>query len=71
MKEEIQLKEKIKLLEQELITLTEKIDASQKAIRDIADLQKDIQGLKLFLGRAYPDFKTKYPEIIRKIYKKK
>ncbi|NWF75581.1 MAG: hypothetical protein HXY53_03245 [Nitrospirae bacterium] len=70
MKEEIQLKEKIKLLEQELITLTEKLEVTSKALSEIKDLKQEIKGLKLFMGSVHPEFKSKYPEMIQKIFKK-
>lgn len=69
MKEEIILKEKIKLLEKELITLTERLEAINASLKEVEDLKNEIKGLKLFLGREYPDFKSKFPEIIQKILK--
>ncbi|MEW6584350.1 MAG: hypothetical protein AB1442_01925 [Nitrospirota bacterium] len=71
MKEEIVLNEKIKLLERELATLTEKIEILQKALKEVEDMKSEIKGLKLFLGRAHPDFKKEFPEIIEKIFKKR
>lgn len=70
MKEELQLKEKIKLLEQELITLTEKVESISKALREIEDIKQEIKGIKIFLGRVHPEFKSKYPEIMQKLFKK-
>ena len=70
MKEEIILEEKIKSIERELVTLTEKIDTVNASLKDIEDLKKEIKGLKLFLGRTFPDFKNKLPEIMQKIFKK-
>ena len=71
MKEEIQLKEKIKLLEQEIGTLTEKMDALTKSLKEMDDLGKEIKGLKLFLGRVHPEFKSHFPGIMQKVFKKK
>lgn len=71
MKEEIISKEKFKLLERELETLTEKVEAMNKDLKEIEDLKNEIKGLKLFLGRVHPDFKTRFPEIMQKVYKKK
>ena len=51
MKEEIVLNEKIKLLEKEIVTLTEKLDAMSKDLKEISDLRSEIKGLKLFFGR--------------------
>lgn len=70
MKEEIILEEKIKLLERELVTLTEKLDAVNTALKEIEDLKNEIKGLKVFIGRAHPEFKSKFPEIMQKIFKK-
>ena len=71
MKEEIISKEKFKLLERELETLTEKVEAMNKDLKEIEDFKNEIKGLKLFLGRVHPDFKTRFPEIMQKVYKKK
>lgn len=70
MKEEIILKEKINLLEKELITLTEKIETINTALKELDDLKYEIKGLKLFIGRTHPEFKSKLPEIMQKVYKK-
>jgi hypothetical protein len=40
------------------------------SLKEIEDLKLEIKGLKVFLGRAYPEFKSKFPEIMKKIYKK-
>ncbi len=67
MKEEKLLNEKLALVEKELATFTaclEKIDA---ALKDVKDLKREIKGLKLFLGRAHPEFKGQYLEIMKKI----
>jgi predicted nucleic acid-binding Zn-ribbon protein len=70
-KEEIVSKEQIKLLEKELGTLTDKLEKLNKDLREIEDLKSEIKGLKLFLGRAHPEFKAKFPEIMEKVYKKR
>ena len=64
------MEEKIKHLERELVTLTEKLEAVNTALKEIEDLKNEIKGLKVFLGREYPDFKNKLPEIMQKIFKK-
>ena len=64
-------KEEMKLLEKEMGTLTDKLEKLNKDLREIEDLKSEIKGLKLFLGRAHPDFKAKFPEIMEKVYKKK
>ncbi len=70
LKEEIILKEKIKLIEREIETLTDKLETLNKALKEIEDIKQELKGIKLFLGREYPDFKNKFPEIMQKIYKK-
>jgi archaellum component FlaC len=64
------LKEKINLIEKELSTLTEKIEAINTALKELEDLKQNIKGLKLFIGRVHPEFKNKFPEIMQKIFKK-
>jgi len=70
LKEEIVLRGKLKLLEKELETVTEKLESVSKDLKGMEDLKYEIKGLKLFLGRVYPEFKTKFPEIMQKVYKK-
>ena len=64
------MEEKIKHLERELVTLTEKLEAVNTALKEIEDLKNEIKGLKVFIGRAYPEFKSKFPEIMQKVFKK-
>jgi len=61
------LREKLKLLEKELETVTEKLESVSKDLKGMEDLKYEIKGLKLFLGRVYPEFKTKFPEIMQKV----
>jgi|GEM_PF-1149000 len=70
LKEEIALKEKIKLLDREIITLTDKLDALSKAIKDMEDIKKEIKAIKLFLGRVHPELKSELPEITKKLFRK-
>ena len=70
MKEEGALKERINLLDKELATLTEKLEETSTFLKEMEDLKLEIKGLKLFLGRTYPEFKSKFPEIMKKIYKR-
>ena len=71
MKEEMALREKIRLLEKEIGTLTEKVDAMSRDLKEMGDLKSDIKGLKLFFGRVHPEFKTKFPAIMEKVFRKK
>jgi hypothetical protein len=65
------VKDKTKLLEKELATLTDQIESMNKKLEEVKDIKDEIKGLKLFLGRVYPEFKTWFPEIMQKVYKKK
>jgi hypothetical protein len=69
-KEERASKERINLLEKELATLTEQWEETSASLKEMEDLKLEIKGLKLFLGRTYPEFKSKFPEIMKKIYKR-
>ena len=71
MKKDPVTKNGLKLLEKELVTITDQLESMNKKIEELKDLKNEIKGLKLFLGRAYPEFKTRFPEIMQKIYKKK
>jgi hypothetical protein len=70
LKEERILKDRLKLLEKEITTLTDQIERINSHIKEFADLKNEMKRLKLFLGRSDPDFKKKFPEIMQKIYKK-
>ncbi len=64
---ESELKEKLGLLEKELVTLSDKLDSVDNMKDAMADIQKDIKSLKLFLSRVHPEFKNQFPEIIKKL----
>lgn len=70
LKQEIPVKEKIKLIEKEIETVTDKLETMNKALQEMDDLKKEIKGLKLFLGREYPEFKKKFPEVMQKVFRK-
>jgi len=70
-KKEINAQERVKLLEKELATLTDQIESLNRNVVELKDLRNEIKGLKLFLGRVYPEFKTWFPEIMQKVYKNK
>jgi hypothetical protein len=67
---EIVLEEKINLIEKEVGTLTRKVEELTACLREFEDLKFEISGLKLFLGREYPRFKSEFPGIIQKVSKK-
>jgi hypothetical protein len=71
LKEERILKDRIKLLEKEITTLTDQLERINSHVKEFADLKNELKGLKLFLGRSDPEFKKKFPEIMQKIYNKK
>ncbi len=67
MKEEKDLKEKTALIEKELVTVAESLERLCAAMKDMEELKLEIKGLKLFLGRMHPEFKSQYLEIMKKI----
>ncbi|MCX7794360.1 MAG: hypothetical protein N2257_08170 [Thermodesulfovibrionales bacterium] len=67
MKEEIILKENLKLLEKEIETITERLERLEKGIQDIKDIEREIKAIKLYLSKKDPAFKKEYPEIIKKL----
>ncbi len=67
MKDEKSLTDKIALLEKELVTVTEKLDVTNAMLKDLQDIKLELKGIKLFLGRVHPEFKSNFPEIVRKI----
>ncbi len=67
MKEEIILKENIKLLEKEIETLTERLRGLERAISEFKDMDVEIKALKLYLSKKDPRFKEQYPEFVKKV----
>jgi len=67
LKEEIILKENIKLLEKEIETLTERLRVLEGALREFKELDTEIKAIKLYLSKTDPKFKEQYPEIIKKV----
>jgi hypothetical protein len=67
MKEEIALKEKLKLTEQELKTVVDKLQELETDIKELRETTAEIKAIKLFLTKNFPEFKDKYPEILRKL----
>lgn len=61
------LKEKTVIVEKELSTITESLERLSAALKSAEELKTELKGLKLFLGRMHPEFKSQYPEIIKKI----
>ncbi len=69
-REEKGVREKVALVEREIMTIADRLDCLDLVRKDIEDLKLEIKGLKLFLGRAKPEFKTQFPEIMKKVMKK-
>ncbi len=69
-KQEIKIEEKVSLIEKEVATLTQKVEEMSACLRELEDLTLEIAGLKLFLGREYPVFKSEFPGIVQKVAKK-
>jgi prefoldin subunit 5 len=66
-KEEKFLRERLDLIEKEIGTLTERVDSLGIALKELEELKQEIKGIKLFLGRVHPDFKSQFPEIMKKL----
>ncbi len=69
MKEEKISQESFNLVQQELITLTERLEEISVRVQELDDLRLEIKGLKLFLGRMHPDFSDQFQEIMKKVMK--
>ncbi|MDI6727517.1 MAG: hypothetical protein QMD44_01155 [Thermodesulfovibrionales bacterium] len=67
MKDIIALKEKLSLMEQELKTIADKVTKLQGNLKEIDDLKSEVKGLKMFLGRVHPEFKSQFPDILKKL----
>lgn len=67
MKEEIAIKEKLKLTEQELNTVVDKLQELESKIADLAEANSEIKAIKMYLARVYPDFKKEFADVCRKL----
>ena len=54
------------LIQRELKTLGEGLETLKLSVAGIDDLKAEIKAIKLFLGRAHPDFKGQFPSIMEK-----
>ena len=64
MKKEIELEEKVKLLEKEIVVLGEASDNAKLNMEEAVDtLRIEIESLKAILNEAVPDFQNKYQRI--------
>lgn len=66
MKEEIILKDNLKLIEKELETITERLTKLEREMEALDELKKEIKAIKLYLSKRYPEFKKEYLDIIKK-----
>ncbi|MBI5199019.1 MAG: hypothetical protein AABY78_04950 [Nitrospirota bacterium] len=64
---EIELKERISHLERGLRLLGDDLEGIMKIKGAIEDIKAEIKVLKIYLGRVNPDFKSQYPEIVKKL----
>lgn len=61
------VKEQFSLLEKELKTLIRRTKELSAAQKKPEELKIETKGLKLFLGRVHPEFKSKFPELLQKL----
>jgi hypothetical protein len=71
MKGEKSVQEKISLLEKELMTLTDKVEEIASSLKVLDDLASEIKALKVFISRLHPELKDQFPDIIKKVTKKR
>lgn len=67
MNETRSLQDKVKLLEKELATLTDKLDRIGETLDELEDVKFEIKAFKLFVGRRHPEFKKEIQEIVKKL----
>lgn len=70
MKELIDLREKLTLIEAEIRVLSEKFLELNDRIKKYEEQELEIKAIKLFLKRVFPDFQKEYPKILKKLSKK-
>lgn len=60
--------ERVKILEKAIASLADgQKTRSMNVDEEIADILRELKGIKLFLSRSAPDFRKQFPEIQRKI----
>lgn len=64
---EIELKEKISHLERGFRLLGDDLENAMKLKKEIEEIKAEIKALKIYLGRVNPDFKSQYPEVVKKL----
>ena len=70
MKKEPTPEESFHVIRQELITISEKLEELSRLKKEVQDISFEIKGVKLFLGRVYPEFKEQFPGIVKKVIRK-
>jgi hypothetical protein len=63
----IELEERVNHLERGLRLLGDDLEGAKRLKQEIEDIKAEIKALKIFLGRINPDFKSQYPEIVKKL----
>ena len=61
---------RVKLLEKDLGTLTEKPESTTMALGEIEDLRMEMKGPRMFLNGAHLELKSELPEIMKKLTRK-
>jgi len=61
------IKEQLKLTEQELKTLVDKLQELEVKIKELSDAHTEIKAIKMYLSRVNPDFKKEYADVFKKL----
>lgn len=64
---ETEIREKINHLERGLRLMGEELEGTKKLKEELMDIKAEIKAIKIFMGRVNPDFKSQYPEIVKKL----
>lgn len=67
MRQEKRTTENVSLLEKSFATLTERVERIDAALKELEDLKRELRGIKLFIGRTHPEFKSQLPELMKKL----
>lgn len=67
MKELMELKEHLALLEAEIKVISEKLLIIERELKKFNEQTLEIKAIKLFLKRNFSDFAKEYPEILKKL----
>ena len=53
MKEEIELRERLKMVERELGTLVDELQKLEKEMKEMKEMKDELKAIKLFLGKEF------------------